>query len=91
MSKRTVYVLNNANNQRKKTGFIVRFSDILAVSRPNSSCLTVARFTRPDSPRAEKRAKKDAPSSWGIILILSFFSRFGILPSTSLSLQYSLW
>ena len=65
MSKRTVYVLNNANNQRKKTGFIVRFSDILAVSRPNSSCLTVARFTRPDSPRAEKRAKKDAPMLMG--------------------------
>lgn len=76
MSKRTVYVLNNANNQRIKTGFIVRFSDILAVSRPNSSCLTVARFTRPDSPRAEKRAKKDAPMILGhhtySVVFLSF-------------------
>lgn len=91
MSKRTVCVLNNANNQRKKTGFIVCFGDILAVSRSDSLCLIVARVTPPDSPRAEKRAKKVPPSSWGIILILSFFSRFGILPSTSLSLQYSLW
>ena len=76
MSKRTVYVLNNANNQRKKTGFIVRFSDILTVSRPNSSCLTVARFTRPDSPRAEKRAKKDTPMLMGhqtySVVFLSF-------------------
>lgn len=76
MSKRTVYVLNNANNQRKKTGFIVRFSDILTVSRPNSSCLTVARFTPPDSPRAEKRAKKDTPKLMGhhaySVVFLSF-------------------
>jgi len=61
MSKSTVYVLNNANNQREKTGFIVCFGDILAVSRPDSLCLIVTRFSRPDSPRAEKRAKKDAP------------------------------
>lgn len=65
MSKSTVYVLNNANNQREKTGFIVCFGDILAVSRPDSLCLIVARFSRPDSPRAEKRAKKDAPKIMG--------------------------
>ena len=76
MSKRTVYVLNNANNQRKKTGFIVRFSDILAGSRSDSLCLIVARFSRPDSPRAEKRAKKDAPKLVGhhpySVVFLSF-------------------
>lgn len=76
MSKSTVYVLNNANNQRKKTGFIVRFSDILTVSRPDSSCLTVARFTRPDSPQTEKRAKKDVPKLMGhqtySVVFLSF-------------------
>lgn len=65
MSKSNVYVLNNANNQREKTGFIVCFGDILAVSRPDSLCLIVARFSRPDSPRAEKRAKKDAPKIMG--------------------------
>lgn len=76
MSKRTVYVLNNANNQRKKTGFIVCFGDILTVSRSDSLCLTVARFSRPDSPRAEKRAKKDAPKFMGhhpySVVFLSF-------------------
>ena len=54
MSKSTVYVLNNANNQREKTGFIVCFGDTLAVSRSDSLCLIVARVTPPDSPRAEK-------------------------------------
>ena len=65
MSKRTVYVLNNANNQREKTGFIVCFGDILTISRPDYLRLIVARFTRLDSPRAEKRAKKDVPKLMG--------------------------
>lgn len=76
MSKRTVYVLNNANNQREKTGFIVCFGDILVVSRPDSLRLIVARVTCPDSPRAEKRAKKDAPKLVGhhtySVVFLSF-------------------
>lgn len=76
MSKRTVCVLNNTNNQREKTGIIVCFGDILAVSRPDSLCLIVARFSRPDSPRVEKRAKKDAPKLMGhqtySVVFLSF-------------------
>lgn len=76
MSKSTVYVLNNVNNQREKTGFIVCFGDILAVSRSDSLCLIVARVTPPDSPRAEKRAKKDAPKLVGhhtySVVFLSF-------------------
>lgn len=69
-------MLNNANNQREKTGFIVCFDDILAVSRPDSSCLTVARFTCPDSPRAEKRAKKRYPKAHGAS---SLFCRFSLV------------
>lgn len=76
MSKSTVYVLNNANNQREKTGFIVCFGDILVVSRPDSPCLIVARVTHPDSPQTEKRAKKDAPKLMGhhhySVVFLSF-------------------
>lgn len=65
MSKSTVCVLNNTNNQREKTGFIVCLGDILTVSRPDYLRLIVARFTRLDSPRAEKRARKDAPKLVG--------------------------
>lgn len=69
-------MLNNTNNQREKTGFIVCFGDILTVSRPNPSCLTVARFTRPDSPQTEKRAKKDAPKLMGHHIYSAVFLSF---------------
>lgn len=54
MSKSTVTVLNNTNNQRKRIGFIVCFCNILGVSRPDSLCLTDVRVTCPDSPQTEK-------------------------------------